>query len=222
MDGNRRWAKKRSLIPWQGHKEGVEPVKRAVEFCVENDIPYLSLYAFSTENFKRSTEELNHLFGIIKEGLSDKDFNKLLSHGVKIKFIGERSLFPPDLIAKINETEQQTKNGDKLTLLILFCYGGRQELTASCREIARKVSAGHLKPEAITPELIEEHLWTAGIPSPDLVVRTGGEKRLSNFYPWQSTYSELLFLDKYWPDITKEDLAHIVRTFENRKRNFGK
>lgn len=222
MDGNRRWAKKRGLKPWEGHQAGTEPVKRAVEFCIEQGIPYLSLYTFSTENLtKRSPEELKNLFSIIKQGLSTEEFEKLFSHGVSIKFIGDRSLFPPDLIKQIEQTEQKTKGGKNLQVQILFCYGGTLELTAACKAIAQEVADGKLAPQAITPEVIEQHLWTAGTPPPDLVMRTGGMMRLSNFFPWQSAYSELLFVDKFWPDITKKDLAQAIQTYEERKRNFG-
>lgn len=222
MDGNRRWARKQGLADWEGHQKGTEPVKTAVRFCVDQEIPHLSLYAFSIENFKRSEEELGHLFGIIKAGLSGEEFEELIQNGVRIRFIGERSLFPQDLRETIESLEAKTANGKKLNLNMLFCYGGRQEIASAAKQLVNDVLAKKLSVDEITPEQIQKRLWTAGTPDPDLVIRTGGEKRLSNFMPWQSTYSELLFIDKYWPEITYNDLADAVEYFANRTRRFGK
>lgn len=221
MDGNRRWAKKQGLKPWVGHKNGTEPVKMSVEFCIEQNIPHLSLYAFSLENFQRPQEELNALFDIIEKGITNDEFQKLFDHGVCVKFIGDRSKFPSQLLSVITDIEQRTANGNKLILNILFCYGGKQELTDAFRNIGEKIKQGKLSPESITPEIIQNYLWTKASPNPDLVIRTGGKKRLSNFLPWQSTYSELVFIDTYWPDITKNILFDIVKNFQKIQRNFG-
>ncbi len=222
MDGNRRWAKERGMKAWDGHESGTKPVKTSVRFCIDQDIPYLSLYAFSVENFKRSPEELEHLFAIIEAGLEDEELQELITKGVRIRFIGDRSQFPKSLRSTIEKYEQETAAGDKLILSILFCYGGQQEIVAAVKEIALKVKKGILKPEDISTKTIEDHIWMTGIPAPDLVLRTGGEQRLSNFMPWQSTYSELLFLDTYWPAITYEDLKKVVNVYMQRRRNFGK
>lgn len=222
MDGNRRWARKQGLADWEGHQKGTEPVKTAVRFCVDQEIPYLSLYAFSLENFKRSEEELGHLFGIIKAGLSGEEFEELLSKGVRVRFIGERSRFPQDLLDTVESIESKTSNGKKLTLNILFCYGGRQEIVAATKQLVKEVLAKKLSVDDIDLEQIQKHLWTADTPDPDLIIRTGGEKRLSNFMPWQSTYGELMFVDKYWPEITYDDLVNAVEYFANRTRRFGK
>jgi undecaprenyl diphosphate synthase len=222
MDGNRRWAKKEGFKPWVGHEHGVDPVKTAVEFCIEQKIPHLSLYAFSLENLNRSAEELDHLFSIIEKGLTNEEFEKLVKHNVKVKFIGNRSLFPSRLIPIIHDLESRTKDGATLTLNILFCYGGQQELTEAFQRIGKMIEEKTLTTNDITPDLIQKHLWTHESPNPDVILRTGGNQRLSNFMPWQSTYSELIFTEKYWPDITKEDLYTTIQKFEKTKRNFGR
>ena len=220
MDGNRRWAKKQGLAAWLGHQKGTDPVKLTVEFCVEQNIPYLTLYALSLENLKRSQEELDHLFEIIKKGLTNDEFEKLMSNGVKVNIIGDRSLFPQSLATTLDDIQEKTKNGTRLTLNILFCYGGQQEITAAVQTLCSKVEKGGLKVGDITPELIQQQLWTQGPPA-DLIIRTGGCHRLSNFLTWQSAYSELMFTDVYWPDISKKDLHDSVTSFTNVKRNFG-
>lgn len=222
MDGNRRWAKKQGFKPWVGHERGVDPVKTTVEFCIEQNIPHLSLYAFSLENLNRSAEELDHLFTTIEKGLTNDEFQKVIKNGVKILFIGDRSRFPSRLMPTIQDLEQRTQTGTALTLNILFCYGGQQELTDTMQRLGKRIAEKTLKPEDITLELIQEHLWTHESPNPDLIIRTGGNQRLSNFLPWQSAYSELMFIDTYWPDITKEDLFTAVQKFANIQRNFGR
>lgn len=221
MDGNRRWAQEQGLEPWVGHKKGTDTVKLSVEFCIEQNIPYLSLYAFSLENFKRSEQELKYLFDTVEAGITNEEFQQLTKHGVRVLFIGNRSLFPARLLKTIADIEAKTAHNKQLTLNLLFCYGGQQELTEAMRSIGRLIAAGQLEPTAITPELIEQHLWSGQMPYPDIIIRTGGKQRLSNFLPWQSTYSELLFLDKYWPAITKDDLLSAVQQFELTQRNFG-
>ena len=221
MDGNRRWAKKQGLAAWLGHKKGTDPVKTAVEFCVEHTIPHLSLYAFSLENLKRSQEELDHLFTIVEDGLTNQEFEKLINNGVKVNIIGAQELFPERLKKTFNDIQEKTKNGDKLTLNIMFCYGGQQELTAVMKKLGEEIERGTLKASDISADLIQHNLWTHASPNPDLIIRTGGCNRLSNFMPWQSAYSELMFVDTYWPDITKQDLKNAVTTFTKIQRNFG-
>ena len=221
MDGNRRWAKKQGKPTWFGHKHGAKNAKMAVEFCVEYNIPYLTLYSFSTENFKRPQEELSHIFDIIVKGLSDKELQKLIGHGVKIKFVGKRSLFPEKVKTVAEKIEKATQDGDKLTVNILFAYGGRLEITSALKSICKDVKDGKLTVGQITEKTIENNLWMAGCPDPDLIIRTGKRNRLSNFLAWQNVYSELLFSDKYWPAITKKDLKLAVADFEGRKRTYG-
>jgi undecaprenyl diphosphate synthase len=222
MDGNRRWARQHGFEAWHGHEKGTEPVKTAVQFCLDQHIPYLTLFAFALDNFKRSEDELQHLFAIIKKGLMDEELLKLTEHGVKIRFVGDRSRFPVDLIPVTTDLEQKTAGGTKLLVSILFCYSGKQEIAAAMQKIGEKIAKGELKPEAITPDVITEHTWMGNIPCPDLIIRTGGEQRLSNFLNWQCGYGELMFLDCYWPEITAEKLANTVREFEARQRRFGK
>ena len=222
MDGNRRWAKKQGFKPWVGHERGVDPVKTTVEFCIEQKIPHLSLYAFSLENLNRSPEELDHLFTTIEKGLTNNEFEKLIKNGVKIKFIGDRTLFPQRLMPTITDLEQRTQTGTALTLNILFCYGGQQELTDAMKTIGKLIEEKKISADSITAPLIQKHLWTSASPNPDLIIRTGGNQRLSNFLPWQSAYSELMFIETYWPDITKEDLFIALQKFETIQRNFGR
>ncbi len=222
MDGNRRWAKKHKLKPWIGHKQGVEPLKATVEFCLEHKIPYLSVYAFSLENFKRSPEELSYLFDILaKEFATDEFIGKLVKNGVCVKFIGDQTKFPEKLRPLVETTEQKTAHNNRLHLNILFCYGGRQEIIAATKSIAYAVAKHTVSPAEVTEQLFERYLWTQNTPDPDLVIRTGFTRRLSNFLPYQSTYSELAFVDCYWPDMTKEHLAQAVKNYIETKRNFG-
>lgn len=222
MDGNRRWAKKHGLTPLEGHTRGCEPVKTAVRFCTEQKIPNLSLYAFSLENFKRSAEELDHLFSLIATGLSSKEFTEILSHGVRIRFVGDRSRIPNKLHETIKNLEEKTVNGTSLNLNILFCYGGRQEIVAAIKEIARDVMNKKYRTDDISEETVQSHLWCGHSPDVDLIIRTGGDKRTSNFLLWQSAYSEFLFLEKFWPEITVDDLGKAVKDFTKRQRRFGK
>lgn len=222
MDGNRRWAKKQGFKPWVGHEKGVDPVKTTVEFCMEQKITHLSLYAFSIENLNRSAEELEHLFEIIEKGLTNDDFEKIINNGVKVKFIGERERFPSRLMPTISDIEQRTKNGTAMTLNILFCYGGQQELTDTMKRIGKAIEEKTLTADQITLTTIQNYIWTSESPNADLIIRTGGCQRLSNFLPWQSAYSELMFTDTYWPDITKEDLYTALQKFETIQRNFGR
>lgn len=221
MDGNRRWAKKRGYQVWIGHEKGIDPVKKAVEFCIEQHIPHLSLYALSIENLQRSPEELNYLFDIIERGLSNEEFEKLYQNGVKVKIIGVPELFPQRLISLFNDIQEKTNDGKQLTLNLSFCYGGKQELTDAMYRIGQKIEHKILHAQDITSDLIQQHLWTAESPNPDLVIRTGSHKRLSNFLPWQSTYSELYFIDTYWPDMTKQDFYEALRYYTTIQRNFG-
>lgn len=220
MDGNRRWAKKRLLTPWKGHQEGVEAAQKTIAFCLKKNIKFLSLYTFSIENFNRSAEEKNFLFEILAQQVY-KRLPELIKQGLRIRFIGDRALFPKNLIAIIDDVEQQTQHLYNLHVNVLFCYGGQQEIAYACKAIAHKVKAGILQEDHINEQTVSDHLWTAGIPAPDLIIRTGGRMRLSNFLLFQAAYSELYFLDCLWPDITEQDLEKAVHAFEEVTRNFG-
>lgn len=221
MDGNRRWARKNGFKPWIGHQHGVAPVKVTINFCLLHKIPYVTLYAFSLENFKRPQEELHYLFDVLAQELAHKELNTLFEKGVRVTFVGDRNQFPAQLQETIKTIEEKTAQNSTLFLNILFCYGGQQEIIAATKKIAQHVAHGLLKPENITSEIFEEHLWLGKIPSPDLVIRTGGAKRLSNFLTYQSAYSELIFLDCYWPELTDNDLIAAVNEYETVRRNFG-
>ena len=220
MDGNRRWAKKQGFLPWIGHKKGIDAAKKAVEFCLEKQIPYLSLYVFSLENFKRSPEEVGFLFNLlVDEGHAWID--ELKKQDVCVRFMGDRSFFPAHVLPTIQEIEQATARGNKLTVLLLFCYGGQQEIIDGIKQIARGVKQGTITEDQITDQLLRSVLWTGMVPEPDLIIRTGGRQSLSNFLLYQAAYSELHFLNCLWPDIQKGDLEHVVSVFEQAQRNFG-
>jgi len=222
MDGNRRWAKSHGYKPWIGHKKGVEPVRTTLEFCIKNKIPNLTLYVFSLENFNRPQEELSYLFDVLAQQIADQELDKLFKEGIKVRFIGERSLFPEKLKPIIEDIENKTQHGTKLTLNLLFCYGGQQEIVAAVKKIAQQCTNGTLMPEEITPELFANHLWSGPVPPPDLIIRTAGDQRLSNFLTWSSAYSELCFLPCFWPEITEDILAQTTANYYHRKRTFGR
>ncbi|MGC2310679.1 MAG: polyprenyl diphosphate synthase [Candidatus Babeliaceae bacterium] len=221
MDGNRRWAHKQGFKPWIGHKKGVDPLKASLEFCLEQNIPYLSVYAFSLENFKRSAEELSYLFDVLAQELAATEFENLLKHNIKVVFVGDRTQFPQQLVSIINDIERKSAQNTRLVLNILFCYGGQQEIVQATQKIAQLVQEKKLTPDQITSELFESYLWSAGTPPPDLIIRTAGDHRLSNLFCYQSAYSELYFINCYWPDITKQHLYDIIKDFIQTKRRFG-
>lgn len=221
MDGNRRWAKKQGWLPWDGHKEGVKAAQRVVDFCLQQSIPYLSLYTFSHENFRRPLEEQHFLFNVLFKEIRQKLIHELLQKNVRLSFIGDRSLFPASVQQDCDEIEAMTATATALHVNLLFCYGGRQEIVAGIKKIMARVQAGDFLPTELTDALFEDYLWTAGIPAPDLIVRTGGVQRLSNFLLFKAAYSELFFLDCLWPDLTKDHLMQVMQSFEVRQRNFG-
>jgi undecaprenyl diphosphate synthase len=221
MDGNRRWAKQRGLAPWEGHRQGGKTIEQVVDFCLQKKIPYLSLYTFSLENLNRSPQELNFLFSMIVQE-TDALLDCALKNNVRMTFVGERSRFPATIIPCFERIEQQTAAGDKLHVQFLFCYGGRQEICSSVKKIAQKIKNGELDPENITDQTITQHLWTCAVPEPDLIIRTGGAQRLSNFLLYQAAYAELYFTEQFWPAITHDDLEKAISYFHDCKRNFGK
>lgn len=221
MDGNRRWAKKQGLAAMRGHAHGVDSVKKVIEFCLKKGIEHLSLYTFSIENFKRSEPEKSFIFNLlVKE--AEKGTEKYVKQGVRVRFIGDRSLFPNVVRKSCEQVEKETAHLEKLNVNFLFCYGGRQELVDGVKTIARKVKEGELSEDAIDEKLLNQHLWCGCSPDPELIVRTGGAQRLSNFLLYQSAYSELHFLDCFWPEITMEDLERVYEDFVGRGRRFGK
>ncbi len=220
MDGNRRWAKKRKQLAQYGHQHGMTTFKLLIDYCLKRGIEMVSVYAWSLENFKRSPEEIQNIFKIMTEE-SEKALPELVKNGVKIRFVGDQKCFPESVRSTIERLEQSTKEGTKLTLNILFCYGGKQEILSAVKNIVKDVKAGKLK-DIPSEEIFKKYLWTEDIPDPDLIIRTGGVKRLSNFLTYQTAYSELYFTDRFWPDITAKDLDAAIKEFAQSERRFGK
>jgi len=220
MDGNRRWAKANGLAIKEGHKKGAQNLENLGKFCNKIGIKYLTVYAFSTENWKRSEEEVGALMSILKLYLSS--FTKTAqAENIKIKVLGNLDEMSKDLQESIKKAIDKTKDNTGLTLNIAFNYGGRAELIKATKEIAEGVKTGELKIEDITEETISNHLYTAYQPDPDLLIRTSGELRTSNFLPWQLVYTEFYFSDKYWPEFNEDDLLEAIKIYNNRNRKFG-
>ena len=220
MDGNRRWAKARGLTTKDGHKAGSKNLDNIATFCNEIGIKYLTVYAFSTENWKRTQEEVSALMFILKANL-DSMLRKLDLKNIKIRVIGEKENIPPDIQKKIDKLVEKTKNNTGLVLNIAFNYGGRAELVHSTKVIAEKVKSGEIDIEDINEKLISDSIYTAGQPDPDLMIRTSHELRTSNFLPWQLTYSEFYFPDKHWPEFDREDLIEAIKIYQKRNRRSG-
>ena len=219
MDGNRRWAKKNNLNTAQGHKEGAENLKRISKFANKIGIKYLTVYAFSTENWKRSEEEVGAIMKLLKFYILD--FFKSYDENIKVNVIGKIGDLPKDLQKEIRSVEEKTKNNTGLVLNIAFNYGGRDEIVTAVKTITQKVLDGKLKIDDITENEISNSLYTAGQPDPDLLIRTSGEERISNFLPWQISYSEFVFTDKYWPEYSNSDLLESIQIYQKRTRRFG-
>ncbi|MDU7337425.1 MAG: isoprenyl transferase [Clostridium sp.] len=220
MDGNGRWAKKRALPRSAGHTAGAANFKKITRYCASIGIEYLTVYAFSTENWKRPSDEIEALMKIFQQYLEEalRDF---LGENIRVNFIGDVSVFPQTLQDLFARTEAVSANKTGMVLNIAMNYGGRAELTHAVRFLAEQVRAGTLLPEQITEELISQNLYTAGQPDPDLVLRPSGEYRISNFLLWQSAYTEYIIMDKLWPDFTTRDLDSALLEFSNRNRRFG-
>lgn len=220
MDGNGRWAKARALPRAAGHRRGAEAVRRAVNCAVELGIGYLTLFGFSSENWKRPATEVDDLMGLMRRYL-ESDIEELHQNGIRLRVIGERGRLPKDIVRLIEESESRTRDNRRLNLTVAISYGGRQEILSAARRLAEAVATGNLDPMAIDETRFSAQLATAGMPDPDLVIRTSGEQRISNFLLWQSAYSELVFIDKLWPDFTKDDLAYAISEFQRRDRRYG-
>lgn len=220
MDGNRRWAKQRGLETKLGHKEGAETLKKIAKYANNIGIKYLTVYAFSTENWKRTEEEVGALMALLKMYVDDflKDSNL---ENIRINILGDISRLDKGLQKSIENAIVRTKNNTGLTLNIAFNYGGRDEITKAIRKIAKKAQDGEIAINDIDEQMVSDNLYTAGQPEPDLLIRPGGEKRISNYLLWQLAYTEFIFLDKYWPDFSERDLDEAIEVFENRNRKFG-
>ena len=220
MDGNGRWAKARGLPRVAGHQRGAEAVRRTVEGAQELGISYLTLYAFSSENWKRPPSEVDDLMGLLRVYLR-RELSELHRNGVRVRFIGERDRLAPDIVELIENAEQTTSSNTGLTLVIALNYGSHNEIVRAARLIAEEALAGRLRPEDVNEATFARYLHTSSIPDPDLLIRTSGEQRLSNFLLWQAAYAELVFLDVLWPDFNKESLREAVNEFNRRERRYG-
>ena len=220
MDGNGRWAKNRFLPRQAGHVRGIQSVRNVVRAAREIGLRYLTLYTFSTENWRRPESEVRHLMGLFRR-YCRADVEKLHRHNVRVRFIGARTGLDPDIAEIIESAERLTRGNTALNLAFAFNYGSREELAEAARVLARAAAEGRLDPESITPALVGESMQSAGLPDADLVIRSGGERRLSNFLLWQAAYAELVFVDKLWPDFRREDLTAALAEFARRDRRFG-
>ena len=221
MDGNGRWAAKRGLPRNAGHKKGAEVVIEVAKAAKELGVKFLTLYAFSTENWNRSREEVDGLMNLLREYLA-KDFKELKENDVRIRFIGERQMLADDIVAKIEELEKSTAQNKSLGLQVALSYGSRQEILHAVKEIASQVKSGDMSLKDIDEQSFSAMLYTAGVPDPDLVIRTSGEQRISNYLLWQIAYAEFFFTKTLWPDFTKTELQEIIESYQTRERRYGK
>jgi len=220
MDGNGRWANSRGKPRSMGHKAGAEAVRRTIESAVECGIKYLTLFSFSSENWKRPATEIADLMGLLRLYLK-KEINTLCEKGVRLRVIGDRSRLAEDIVDAIEEAERRTADNTRITLVLALSYGGRDELVMAAKTLASRVEKGTLNVNEIDENTFEQALYTKGIPDPDLLIRTSGEKRISNFLLWQLAYAEFVFIDKHWPDFNAEDLASAIKEYGRRERRFG-
>lgn len=220
MDGNGRWAARRGLPRVEGHRRGVEALRRAVRIAGEAGISYLTIYAFSAENWSRPQGEIADLMGLLKRFIR-KDLAELAKNNVRVRVIGDRAGLSPDIVGLLDEAETSTAGNDGLVLVVAFNYGGRQEIVRAARALAARVARGELAAEAIDEATFAGALDTRGIPDPDLVIRTSGEVRVSNFLPWQCAYAEYVFLQELWPDFDAEIFAAALAEYARRERRFG-
>ena len=220
MDGNGRWASARGLPRGEGHRRGVEALRKTVRAAGEMGISYLTIFSFSAENWTRPPSEIRDLMGLLRRFIRN-DLAELHQNRVKVRVIGERGDLDPEIRRLLDEAEELTRNNDKLTLVVAFNYGARQEIARAAAKLAAKVRAGEIDPSAVTAELIGQNLDAPDLPDPDLIIRTSGEQRLSNFLLWQAAYSELVFVPTYWPDFDRAALEGAIAEYHRRERRFG-
>lgn len=220
MDGNGRWANARGMPRTLGHRQGAEAVRRCITGAMELGIPFLTLFGFSSENWRRPASEVTDLMGLLRRFLQS-ELAEIHKNGIRLRVIGDRTRLPDDIARLIEDAESRTRDNQRLNLTIALSYGGRQEIAEAARRLALAVRDGELQPEEIDEDLFSQGLLTAGIPDPDLLIRTSGEQRLSNFLLWQAAYSELIFVDKLWPDFDESDLLAAVEEFRRRDRRYG-
>jgi undecaprenyl diphosphate synthase len=221
MDGNGRWAKKHGKPRVFGHKNGVKSVRATSEIAAEMGIDYLTLYAFSTENWKRPILEVNALMSLLVDTIG-KETRTMMDNNIKLNAIGDISKLPKRSQAKLEEAIKTTSGNEKMLLTLALSYSSKWEITEAVKKIARKVQSGEISIDQITEDLIDQHLETAGIPDPELIIRTSGEKRISNYLLWQIAYSEFYFTDKFWPEFNKDEFCKAIIEYQSRERRFGK
>lgn len=221
MDGNGRWAKKRGLPRSVGHKKGAETVKEITRAAAELGVKYLTLYAFSTENWQREPQEVATLMSLLREYLKS-DLKEIQENGVRITFIGERQMLDADIVAEMQKLEDETRQNQKMTLCIAISYGSRLEIVNAAKKIATLAKRGDISPEDVDIKMFSDMLYTKDIPDPDLVIRTSGEQRISNYLLWQIAYAEFFFSPVLWPDFNKAELEKIMMDYNNRERRYGK
>ncbi len=221
MDGNGRWAKKRLLNRIQGHEKGAEAVRNITESCIEFGIPYLTLYAFSTENWSRPEAEIGALMGLLRKFLDSRE-EELVRNGIRLSSIGQVDRLPLTVQSALNRVRKRTAHNRKLTLTLALSYGGRSEIVDACRNIGRQIAAGSLDPDRIDEATFAGHLYDGELPDPDILIRTSGENRLSNFLLWQIAYAEFFFVETLWPDFGRDEFIRILEEFQNRDRRYGK
>lgn len=220
MDGNGRWAQRRGLERFKGHYQGATALKRTIQACGELGIEYLTVYAFSTENWKRPQEEIGFLMSLLRRHLRS-DLAEINKNNIRVRFIGDYHSLDPDLVALINHAITLTQNNTGLQFTIAFNYGGRTEIVRAAQKLACKVQEGKLTAGEITEEVFSGELFTHDLPDPDLFIRTSNESRISNYLLWQLAYTELVFVETYWPDFTKDDLVNAIAQYQTRERRFG-
>ena len=220
MDGNGRWAKARGRPRTDGHVEGVKALRRLVELCIRYGVGHLTVFSFSSENWTRPKDEISFIFSLLRRFVAS-DLERLIQHDVQVRIIGSRDGLEPSLLRLIDEVVDKTAGNSGLRLMVAFNYGGKAEITNAVRRIAGAVAAGQLRPEDITETTVANALYTAGIPDPDIIIRTSGERRFSNFLLWQSAYSELVFVDDNWPDFNETTFVKVLEDYSARERRFG-
>lgn len=220
MDGNGRWARQRGKRRTEGHVEGVKSLRGLVEHCITYGVPCLTVFSFSSENWSRPSDEVSFIFNLLRRFVAS-DLQRLIRNNVRVRIIGSRAGLEPSLVKLIDDVEAKTQANTGLTLVVAFNYGSKAEIVAAARHLAGEVAAGRLAPEEIDEQRLGDSLYTAGLPDPDVIIRTSGEQRLSNFLLWQAAYAEFVFVDEHWPDFDEASFVRVLETFTQRDRRFG-
>lgn len=220
MDGNGRWAQARGKRRTEGHIEGVKALRNLVELCINYGVGHLTVFSFSSENWTRPKDEISFIFNLLRRFVAS-DLQRLIRNNVQVRIIGTRAGLEPGLVRLIDDVEAKTAANTGLVLIVAFNYGGKAEIAEAARKLAREVAAGRLSPDDITEERLAGALYTAGLPDPDLIIRTSGEQRISNFLLWQAAYAEFVFVEENWPDFDEASFVRVLETFSRRDRRFG-